>query len=84
MTDWDTVVVVNDQGIVFGLVRGEALQADPQTSVEQVMESSPRTYRLNVAPEKAAAYMRRQGLDSVLVTTSDGKLVGLLKREDAE
>ncbi len=81
---WDVGVVVNNEGIVFGLVRGEALNVDPQTKIEQIMEHSLRTYRLDVAPEKAADYMRRHGVDSVLVTTSDGELVGLLKREDSE
>jgi CBS domain-containing protein len=84
VTGWDVAVVVNDENIVFGLVRREALPIDPQISIEQVMERNPRTFRLNVTPEKAAEYMRRQSVNSVLVTTSDGKLVGLLRREDSE
>jgi CBS domain-containing protein len=84
VTGWDVAVVVNDENIVFGLVRREALPTDPQINVEQVMERNPRTFRLNIAPEKAAEYMRRQSIDSVLVATTDGELVGLLKREDSE
>jgi predicted transcriptional regulator len=84
MAGWDIGVVVNGAGIVFGVVREAALKADPQTSIEQVMDRNVKTYRLNIAPEKAADYMRQQNVDSVLVTTSNGELVGLLKREEAE
>lgn len=77
-------VVVNDERVVLGLLRQEALDVDPQTPVEQVMEPGPKTYRFHVLPEKAADYLRRHEIDSVLVTTSDGELLGLLRREDVE
>ena len=79
---WDICVVVSDEGVVVGLLRGEAFNTGSETLVEQVMECAPRTYRLDAPPEKALDYMQRNKLDSVLVTTSDGKLVGALKRED--
>jgi predicted transcriptional regulator len=48
------------------------------------MSSAPRTYRLSASPEKALDYMRRNQVDTVLVTTTDGQLFGVLKREDLE
>src|SRR5690242_6550396 len=81
---WDTCVVINEEQVVLGLLRAEALTADPQMAAEQAMESAPRTYRLNSPYEKALEYMQKNGLDSTLVTTSDGKLFGLLKRTDVE
>ncbi len=81
---WDTCVVVNARRIVFGLLRQEALQAKSEAMVEQVMELSPRTYRLNVELEKAKTYMDKNKVDSILVTTTDGELVGLVKRQDVE
>ncbi len=80
---WDICVVVNDQGIVLGLLRSSAFDDSP-TPVEQAMECAPRTYRLDASPDKALDYMRRHDLDSVLVTTSDGRLVGAVRLEDIE
>jgi hypothetical protein len=48
------------------------------------MESGPRTYRLSASLEKIAGTVQEHGVAGVLVTTSDGKLFGLLKREDVE
>jgi hypothetical protein len=81
---WDTCAVVNQERIVLGLLRPEALAGDPQQAAEQAMESGPRTYRLNSPLEKIAEYLRKRGEDSVLVTTSNGEFFGLLKREDVE
>ena len=48
------------------------------------MENGPRTYRLNATLEKTMQYMQKMGVDSVLVTNTDGNLFGLLKRDDVE
>jgi CBS domain-containing protein len=81
---WDSCVVVFEDRIALGLLRSEALEADPQNTAEQAMEIGPRTYRLDAPLEKAMQYMQNKGVDSVLVTNSDGKLFGMLKREDVE
>jgi CBS domain-containing protein len=81
---WKECVVVNDERIVLGLVRGEALNTGSEFTAEQVMENGPRTVRLDASPSKVAEVMRKRGLDSVLVTTSDGKLWGVLRRGDDE
>ncbi|HBY94411.1 MAG: CBS domain-containing protein [Ardenticatenaceae bacterium] len=77
-------VVVTAERVVLGLLRPQALDADPSTTVEQVMECGPKTYRPHVLPDRAAEYMRKHELDSVLVTTSDGELLGVLRRKDAQ
>ncbi len=46
------------------------------------MENGPRTVRLDASPSKVAEVMRKRGVDSVLVTMSDGKLWGVLRRGD--
>lgn len=79
---WDVCVVVHEDRVVLGLLRPETLKVDSQETVEQTMESGPRTYRLDAPLEKALKYMQKMAVDSVVVTTSDGKLFGLLKRED--
>jgi CBS domain-containing protein len=48
------------------------------------MRNGPATFRPNEPVEKLAKRMRERGATAVLVTTSDGRLVGLLYRDDAE
>jgi CBS domain-containing protein len=81
---WEVCVVVNDQGVVVGLLRGEAFDSNPQVTVERVMESGPTTIRPNRSLEETIKSMRKQKKERVLVTTSDGQLVGLLDRKDTE
>jgi hypothetical protein len=80
-TSWDVCVVANQDRIVLGLLREEVLGSDPAAAVEQVMELAPRTYRPNSPMEKIEEYLRRNQLNSVLITTPDGRLVGVLKLE---
>jgi CBS domain-containing protein len=82
--DWDACVVVNDERIVLGLLRRKELESDPQANAEQLMRPGPTTFRPNVRVQEMAERMRERGARTVLVTVSDGKLVGLLWREDAE
>jgi CBS domain-containing protein/rhodanese-related sulfurtransferase len=80
---WDICVVVNDDGIVLGLLRQAVLESSA-TPVEEVMNCAPKTYRLDASPERALDYMREYDVDHVLVTTSDGRLIGVVMREDVE
>ena len=81
---WDTCIVVNDSGVVLGRLRKAALSGDPDALVEAAMESGPATYRPNTLLQEVTERMRKRRVTSVLVTTSDGRLVGLLYRRDAE
>ncbi len=81
---WDVCVVVNEENVVLGLHRARHLDADPARRVEDGMIRAPSTFRPNVPIEKVAKYMREHDLDAAPITTSDGRLVGLLRLEDAE
>jgi predicted transcriptional regulator len=81
---WDTCVVVNKERIVLWLLREKELSSDPEATVERVMRSGPTTFRPVMLVGKMAERMRERGARTVLVTTSDGRLIGLLYREDAE
>ena len=48
------------------------------------MRNGPATVRPNEPVGKMAKRMQDSGPTAVLVTTSDGRLVGLLYREDTE
>ncbi len=43
---------------------------------EEAMRSDPATFRANEPVEKTAKRMRHRGASAVLVTTSDGELMG--------
>jgi CBS domain-containing protein len=74
---------VNDKGVVLGRLGREALDADPETVVEAVMEPGPTTIRPNLPLESILKRMRGK-MESRVVTTSDGELVGILYRKDVK
>jgi Mg/Co/Ni transporter MgtE len=80
---WDACVVVNDQRVVLGLLRAGELGRGQEEPVEQVMRPGPSTFRPHVPIEELAHFMIHHDLPTSPVTTSDGRLVGLLRREDA-
>ena len=80
---WDACVIVNDESVVLGLLRAKELAADPDLRIEQSMRPGPSTFRPYVPIEEMAKRMTTHDLANVPITTSDGRLVGLLLREDA-
>jgi Mg/Co/Ni transporter MgtE len=81
---WDACVVVNEESIVLGLLRAKELEADPDQVIEQAMRPGPSTFRPFVSIEEMAIFMGEHNLPNSPITTSEGKLIGLLVREDAE
>ena len=79
-TGWDVVVVLSGAGIVVGRLRGKALVLDYDQPVEEVMESGPTTIRANVAVAEITRRLMDRGAPHVLVTTPEGRLIGLLRR----
>jgi Mg/Co/Ni transporter MgtE len=81
----DTCVVINAQGIVLGLLRKKALEADPKATAEDVMDPGPKTFRPNVTLVELLKSMRDHDIQTnSLVTTFDGRLLGVISRADAE
>jgi len=76
-------VVVDADRVVLGLLREKELAGDPDSTVEEAMLNGPSTFRPHVPVKEVAGYMTEHDLDSAPITTSDGKLVGILFREDA-
>jgi CBS domain-containing protein len=81
---WDQCLVLNEQRIVLGRLRGKRLEAPADTPVEQIMEAGPTTFRPNEELDMVSEWMESQDLSSVLVSSLDGELIGVLFREDAE
>ncbi len=81
-TDWDFCVVVNEAGIVLGRVTLKTLETDQHTTVAQVMDPGPVTYRPHEMADEAARKLAARNVRSVLVTNSDGELIGGFRAED--
>lgn len=82
--DWGTCIVVNEQRVVFGRMFKTELDGDPNARVGDVMRPGTSAFRPNVSAVEMLEYMDRKGHETSLVTTSDGRLVGLVLREDIE
>ncbi len=80
----DAGIVVNDQNVVLGRLGRRTLQASDDLTVEQAMSAGPGTIRPNVELATITQRLRDKNVTSALVTRSDGTLVGLLRRTDAE
>src|SRR5216684_2230074 len=78
----DAVVVVNEERVVLGLLRSKELNLDGDQSIAQTMRPGPSTSRPFVSAEEMAHFMVEHKLESSPITTSDGRLVGLLLQED--
>jgi CBS domain-containing protein len=81
---WNACVVVNEERIVMGLLRAEQLGREEDLTAESAMRPGPSTFRPNVAIAAMTEFMAKRDLPNAPVTTSAGKLIGLLVREDAE
>ena len=79
---WDACVVVSQDRVVLGLLRANELRADPQLPVERAMRPGPSTYRPFVSVAEMRRTMTERDLECSPVTTSDGKLVGLVRKQD--
>lgn len=81
---FDTCFVVNEQRILLGRLGRAALARDDDATIEQVMTAGPSTVRPSLDLSAAVERMRRQSLSNLPVTRSDGVLLGLVRRDDAE
>jgi Mg/Co/Ni transporter MgtE len=83
-TGADVCIVVNEERVVLGRLRGDALAQNPEAIVEEIMEEGPTTTRADDDLKRLTARMRGRSVGSILVTDPDGRLIGVLYREDAE
>jgi CBS domain-containing protein len=81
---WDTCIVVNEQRVVLGRLGRKALAADTAEPVEQAMTPGPSTVRPSIGADALLERIRTRNLSSFVVTTPDGRLVGLALRRDLE
>jgi CBS domain-containing protein len=74
--------VVNDQRILLGLLRSDAITASGAKTAEEAMISGPVTFRPNVALEEIDRYLTDHKIGHAVVTTPEGELIGLASADD--
>lgn len=74
-------LVVSD-GILLGRLRKNILEGDPSRTAEQVMEPGPSTVRPDASIPKIREQMQRNDLKTVVASTPEGKLLGIVRRRD--
>ena len=80
---FEAAVVTDPQRVVLGLLGAKELEKDVDMTVEAAMKPGPSTFRPYVPIKEVADFLVKHDFPSSPVTTSDGKLVGLLLRSDA-
>ena len=80
---WKICLVVNESNVVVGRLRRQAWEADPETLVEELMENGPSTFRPDVFLVTLVKRMQDKKVGHVVITNSDGVLIGVLYRRDA-
>ncbi|MGH8945476.1 MAG: CBS domain-containing protein [Acidimicrobiia bacterium] len=80
---WNVCVVVNQEGVVMGMLGEAELGEGAEETAEAVMRPGPTTFRPHVDIGTLAHHMAEHDLAVAPITTSDGRLVGVLRREEA-
>jgi CBS domain-containing protein len=77
-------LVVAADGTLVGRLRAAELAGDPTARSEAVMEAGPSTVRPDRPLAELVAVMRERDLRFMVVTTPEGRLLGVLPRGLAE
>jgi hypothetical protein len=81
---WEICVVTDCDGLAIGRIRGAALDANGGQLAGAVMEPGPSTVRPDQPLQPLVERMHDRNAPNVIVTTPQGKLVGILLRDEAD
>lgn len=77
-------LVLSGSGVLLGRLRSSALDVPRHTPVERRMEAGPSTVRPDTAADQLAQRLRAKDLNTALVTTPEGQLIGIAQTNDLE
>ena len=77
-------LVTSEGGTVLGRLRRSAIGANEQRSAEELMEPGPSTVRAHLPLASLVERLRARELRTAVVTTPEGKLIGVVRRDEAE
>lgn len=81
---WTTSIVVNAERVVLGELEPHALHEHRDLTAEQAMASGPTTLRPDVRVDDTAKAIRDSDVDHLIVTSADGRLIGVVPRKAIE
>jgi CBS domain-containing protein len=79
-----TLVALDANGVVMGRLGRDAADGEDTQTVDRLMREGPTTVRPSEDLVALVERMRRAQVDAVVVTRSDGSLLGLLERDRGE
>jgi CBS domain-containing protein len=74
--------VISADGVLLGRLRKTALDSDPGALAETVMEPGPSTVRADTMPARLRERLERGNLHTAVITDPDGRLLGVVRRDD--
>lgn len=74
------LVTASDRTIL-GRLRRSALEREPGATAESVMEPGPSTVRPDTAAKDLRERLGKQGFETAIVTTPEGRLIGVVLRK---
>jgi|SRR3954447_2902611 hypothetical protein len=74
--------VVGDGDVLLGRLRKAALEEDDDAVAEAVMQPGPSTVRADLAPARLRQRLERGDLTTAVITDPDGRLLGVVRRDD--
>jgi len=80
----DICAVVDGNGILLGLLRAKQLKSSRDGVVEEAMIAGPTTVRASEMLDDLVGRMNEHDVTAILVTTPEGRPLGLLRRAEAE
>ena len=75
-------LVLGAADILLGRLRRSALDEAGDATAEALMEPGPSTVRADAAPRALRARLEQRGLQTAVVTDPDGRLLGVVRRDD--
>src|SRR5262249_28151036 len=77
-------LVISTTGVLLGRLRASALNDAPETPVEHHMDNGPSTVRPDTPATELAQRLRDRDLNTSILTTPEGHLLGIARRADLE
>lgn len=74
-------LVVAPDRTLLGRLRRTALEGEPSATAEAVMEPGPTTVRADTTVEELRDRLDKRGLKTAIVTTPEGRVLGVVLRE---
>jgi hypothetical protein len=75
-------LVVSESRVLLGRLRKSVLDGNPAAVAGEVMEAGPSTIRPDADPTELAVRLTQRELRTAIVTTPDGRLVGVVRTAD--